>query len=208
MLTLPLPASSGLQLPQHSALGWHRMLIMVLLLPLLAPLLCLLSSLRSIEYWPDPQRGICESYRVLKPGGVRASSGPCTRPSGSRAGSRTSGCSSPLRRSTSSGSQPPASPTSSSSASGPSGTAGTAGTGSSWAAPSQVSRLRLGLPLSRYELLFVYLSLLKAAVKALGSSCISFFVLSQALLMLLQGMRGARGKLLALLTVLLHPFAR
>lgn len=27
-------------------------------------------SAGSIEYWPEPQRGICEAYRVLKPGGV------------------------------------------------------------------------------------------------------------------------------------------
>lgn len=30
----------------------------------------------SIEYWPDPQRGISEAYRVLKPGGVACLIGP------------------------------------------------------------------------------------------------------------------------------------
>lgn len=34
------------------------------------------TSAGSIEYWPDPQRGICEAYRVLKPGGVACLIGP------------------------------------------------------------------------------------------------------------------------------------
>jgi MPBQ/MSBQ methyltransferase len=29
-------------------------------------------SAGSIEYWPEPQRGICEAYRVIKPGGRSA----------------------------------------------------------------------------------------------------------------------------------------
>ncbi|MEZ4699336.1 MAG: methyltransferase domain-containing protein [Rhodothermales bacterium] len=33
-------------------------------------------SAGSIEYWPDPQRGIAEAYRVLKPGGVALMVGP------------------------------------------------------------------------------------------------------------------------------------
>ncbi|KAL6654126.1 hypothetical protein ACP70R_007591 [Stipagrostis hirtigluma subsp. patula] len=33
-------------------------------------------SAGSIEYWPDPQRGIKEAYRVLKPGGVACVIGP------------------------------------------------------------------------------------------------------------------------------------
>jgi MPBQ/MSBQ methyltransferase len=33
-------------------------------------------SAGSIEYWPDPQRGICEAYRVLKPGGKACLIGP------------------------------------------------------------------------------------------------------------------------------------
>ena len=33
-------------------------------------------SAGSIEYWPDPQRGIAESYRVIKPGGVALMIGP------------------------------------------------------------------------------------------------------------------------------------
>ena len=33
-------------------------------------------SAGSIEYWPDPQRGIAEAYRVLKPGGVATVIGP------------------------------------------------------------------------------------------------------------------------------------
>ncbi|QDZ19081.1 S-adenosyl-L-methionine-dependent methyltransferase [Chloropicon primus] len=33
-------------------------------------------SCGSIEYWPDPQRGIVESYRVLKPGGMACMVGP------------------------------------------------------------------------------------------------------------------------------------
>lgn len=33
-------------------------------------------SAGSIEYWPEPQRGICEAYRVLKPGGVACLIGP------------------------------------------------------------------------------------------------------------------------------------
>jgi MPBQ/MSBQ methyltransferase len=33
-------------------------------------------SAGSIEYWPDPQRGITEAYRVLRPGGVGVVVGP------------------------------------------------------------------------------------------------------------------------------------
>lgn len=33
-------------------------------------------SAGSIEYWPDPQRGIAEAYRVLRPGGVALMIGP------------------------------------------------------------------------------------------------------------------------------------
>jgi MPBQ/MSBQ methyltransferase len=33
-------------------------------------------STGSIEYWPDPQRGIAEAYRVLKPGGIAMLAGP------------------------------------------------------------------------------------------------------------------------------------
>lgn len=33
-------------------------------------------SAGSIEYWPDPQRAICEAYRVVKPGGVATVIGP------------------------------------------------------------------------------------------------------------------------------------
>jgi len=33
-------------------------------------------SAGSIEYWPDPQRGICEAYRVLKEGGKACMIGP------------------------------------------------------------------------------------------------------------------------------------
>jgi len=33
-------------------------------------------SAGSIEYWPEPQRGICEAYRVLKPGGKACLIGP------------------------------------------------------------------------------------------------------------------------------------
>jgi MPBQ/MSBQ methyltransferase len=36
-------------------------------------------SAGSIEYWPDPQRAICEAYRVLRPGGVATVVGPCRR---------------------------------------------------------------------------------------------------------------------------------
>jgi MPBQ/MSBQ methyltransferase len=38
-------------------------------------------SAGSIEYWPDPQRGIAEAYRVLRPGGVGVVIGP-VRPAG------------------------------------------------------------------------------------------------------------------------------
>jgi MPBQ/MSBQ methyltransferase len=37
-------------------------------------------SAGSIEYWPDPQRGVAEAYRVLRPGGVALLVGP-VRPS-------------------------------------------------------------------------------------------------------------------------------
>lgn len=33
-------------------------------------------SAGSIEYWPDPQRGICEAYRVVKEGGIACIIGP------------------------------------------------------------------------------------------------------------------------------------
>ncbi len=33
-------------------------------------------SAGSIEYWPDPQRGIAEAHRVLRPGGVGVVIGP------------------------------------------------------------------------------------------------------------------------------------
>ena len=33
-------------------------------------------SAGSIEYWPDPQRGIAEAYRVVKPGGLATVIGP------------------------------------------------------------------------------------------------------------------------------------
>jgi MPBQ/MSBQ methyltransferase len=38
-------------------------------------------SAGSIEYWPDPQRGIAEAHRVLRPGGVALVAGP-VRPAG------------------------------------------------------------------------------------------------------------------------------
>ena len=38
-------------------------------------------SAGSIEYWPDPQRGIAEAFRVLRPGGVAVVIGP-VRPAG------------------------------------------------------------------------------------------------------------------------------
>jgi len=38
-------------------------------------------SAGSIEYWPDPQRGIAEAYRVLRAGGVGVVVGP-VRPAG------------------------------------------------------------------------------------------------------------------------------
>ena len=38
-------------------------------------------SAGSIEYWPDPQRGIAEAYRVLREGGVGVVMGP-VRPAG------------------------------------------------------------------------------------------------------------------------------
>src|SRR5919106_840505 len=33
-------------------------------------------STGSIEYWPDPQRGIAEAYRVLREGGIAMLAGP------------------------------------------------------------------------------------------------------------------------------------
>lgn len=33
-------------------------------------------SAGSIEYWPEPQRGITEAYRVIKPGGIACVIGP------------------------------------------------------------------------------------------------------------------------------------
>jgi len=34
------------------------------------------TSAGSIEYWPEPQRGICEAYRVIKTGGIACMIGP------------------------------------------------------------------------------------------------------------------------------------
>ena len=34
------------------------------------------TSAGSIEYWPEPQRGVCEAYRILKPGGWACLIGP------------------------------------------------------------------------------------------------------------------------------------
>jgi ubiquinone/menaquinone biosynthesis C-methylase UbiE len=34
------------------------------------------TSAGSIEYWPEPQRGVCEAYRVLRPGGWACLIGP------------------------------------------------------------------------------------------------------------------------------------
>jgi MPBQ/MSBQ methyltransferase len=34
------------------------------------------TSAGSIEYWPEPQRGIAEAYRVIKPGGIACVIGP------------------------------------------------------------------------------------------------------------------------------------
>jgi len=36
-------------------------------------------SAGSIEYWPEPQRAICEAYRVTKPGGIALIIGPLQR---------------------------------------------------------------------------------------------------------------------------------
>ena len=36
-------------------------------------------SAGSIEYWPDPQRAICEAYRVTKAGGIALIIGPLER---------------------------------------------------------------------------------------------------------------------------------
>ena len=36
-------------------------------------------SAGSVEYWPDPQRAVCEAYRVVKPGGVALLVGPLQR---------------------------------------------------------------------------------------------------------------------------------
>lgn len=36
-------------------------------------------SAGSVEYWPDPQRAVCEAYRVVKPGGVATLVGPLRR---------------------------------------------------------------------------------------------------------------------------------
>lgn len=41
-------------------------------------------SAGSIEYWPEPQRALCEAYRVLKPGGIAVVIGPL-RPEGALA---------------------------------------------------------------------------------------------------------------------------
>jgi MPBQ/MSBQ methyltransferase len=36
-------------------------------------------SAGSVEYWPDPQRAVCEAYRVVRPGGVALLVGPLQR---------------------------------------------------------------------------------------------------------------------------------
>lgn len=36
-------------------------------------------SAGSVEYWPDPQRAVCEAYRVVRPGGVAVLVGPLAR---------------------------------------------------------------------------------------------------------------------------------
>ncbi len=90
-------------------------------------------SAGSIEYWPEPQRAIAEAYRVLRPEGRAALIGPVRpgHPLAARGWPRR-GCCSPPRRSTATGSPPPASPTSRSRRSRRTGTAARAGPTPSW----------------------------------------------------------------------------
>jgi MPBQ/MSBQ methyltransferase len=56
--------------------GVERMLGDAEALPFEADVFDRYVSAGSIEYWPDPQRGIAEAYRVLRPGGVGVIIGP------------------------------------------------------------------------------------------------------------------------------------
>ena len=64
----------------------------------------------SIEYWPDPQRGIAEAYRVLRAGGTATLIGPVEPANRARCGGSPSrGCCSRPRPTTAPGSSAPAS---------------------------------------------------------------------------------------------------
>ena len=96
-------------------------------------------SAGSIEYWPDPQRGIAEAYRVLRAGGVGVVIGP-VRPAGRIARALADlWMLFPRRSSTASGSSGPASPTCGCSRSRPTGT-GTRACPTPWRSPASSRR--------------------------------------------------------------------
>ena len=57
-------------------------------------------SAGSIEYWPDPQRGIAEAYRVTRAGGTALIIGPVRPPTASRGSWPRPGCCSRPSRTT------------------------------------------------------------------------------------------------------------
>lgn len=60
----------------------------------------------AFEYWPDPEQGIREAYRVIKANGIALMIGPWSQRILSFVGSRACGCSFRAKRNTGNGSKP------------------------------------------------------------------------------------------------------
>jgi len=80
------PHQLGRAAGKPSVRGCHRVLGDAEELPFATDSFDRYVSAGSIEYWPAPERGVAEAYRVLKPGGVALIVGPL--PPGNRAARR------------------------------------------------------------------------------------------------------------------------